>query len=112
MKLLEEGYIGGLRLRNRIKFASTTTCYCTEEGRVTEQEKKWLEERAKGGAGVVTTGIAHVTPWGRLNSRMLVPCLINCVSLFGNLIFDNALSFYAALARSCEPLMTASTNRM
>jgi 2,4-dienoyl-CoA reductase-like NADH-dependent reductase (Old Yellow Enzyme family)/thioredoxin reductase len=71
MKLLEEGHIGRLRLRNRIKFASTTTCYCTEEGRVTEQEKKWLEERAKGGAGLVTTGIAHVTPWGRLNSRML-----------------------------------------
>ena len=47
-----------------------------------------------------------------LSANKLVPCLINCVSLFGNLIFDNALSFYAALARSCEPLMTASTNRM
>lgn len=71
MKLLQEGNIGSLHLRNRIKFASTTTCYATEDGRVTEQEKKWLEERAKGGAGLVTTGFAHVTPWGRLNPSML-----------------------------------------
>jgi 2,4-dienoyl-CoA reductase-like NADH-dependent reductase (Old Yellow Enzyme family)/thioredoxin reductase len=71
MMLLEEGYIGKLRLRNRIKFASTTTCFCTKEGRVTEQEKKWLEERAKGGIGLVTTGMAHVTSWGRLNPRVL-----------------------------------------
>jgi 2,4-dienoyl-CoA reductase-like NADH-dependent reductase (Old Yellow Enzyme family) len=54
MKLLEEGHIGSLRLKNRFKFSSTTTCYCTEEGRVTEREKKWLEERARGGIGLVT----------------------------------------------------------
>lgn len=71
MKLLEEGYIGTLRLRNKIKFSSTTTCYGTEDGRVTEQEEKWLEERAKGGIGLVTTGFAHVTSWGRLNANML-----------------------------------------
>ena len=71
MVLLEEGQIGNLRLRNRIKFASTTTCFCTEEGRATEQERKWLEERSRGGIGLVTTGIAHVTPWGRLNPNML-----------------------------------------
>ncbi|UCG65269.1 MAG: FAD-dependent oxidoreductase [Deltaproteobacteria bacterium] len=71
MMLLEEGYIGNLCLRNRVKFASTTTCFCTKEGRVTEQEKRWLEERAKGGVGLVTTGISHVTPWGRLVPNML-----------------------------------------
>jgi 2,4-dienoyl-CoA reductase (NADPH2) len=71
MVLLEEGQIGNLRLRNRIKFASTTTCFCTEEGRATERERKWLEERSMGGIGLVTTGIAHVTPWGRLNPNML-----------------------------------------
>ncbi|EFK09322.1 putative NADH oxidase [delta proteobacterium NaphS2] len=58
-------------MKNRIKFASTTTCYGTEDGRVTEAEKKWLEERARGDVGLVTTGIAHVTSWGRLNPRML-----------------------------------------
>lgn len=71
MHLLQQGYIGNLTLRNRIKFASTTTCFCSKEGRATEQEKKWLEERAKGGVGLVTTGMAHVTPWGRLNPNML-----------------------------------------
>lgn len=71
MRILEEGRIGNLRLRNRTKFASATTCFCTEEGRVTEREIKWLEERARGGIGLVTTGIAHVTPWGRLNPNML-----------------------------------------
>jgi len=43
---------------------------------------------------------------------VLVPCLINCVLFFGNLIFGNAISCYAALAVSREPLMTASTNRL
>lgn len=70
-KLLEETQIGRLTLRNRIKFASTTTCFCTEEGRVSQREVKWLAERAKGGIGLVTTGIAHVTPWGRLNPNMM-----------------------------------------
>jgi hypothetical protein len=44
--------------------------------------------------------------------NLLVSCLINCVSSFGNLILDNAISFYAALAESCEPLTTESTNRV
>jgi hypothetical protein len=42
---------------------------------------------------------------------MLVSCLINYVLLFGNLMFDDAISFHAALARGCEPLMTESKNR-
>ncbi len=71
MIILEEGRIGNLRLRNRTKFASATTCFCDDEGRVTEREVKWLQERAKGGVGLVTSGIAHVTPWGRLNKNMM-----------------------------------------
>jgi 2,4-dienoyl-CoA reductase (NADPH2) len=71
MRLLEDCNIGNLHLKNRIKFASTTTCYCSEDGRITEDEKRWLEARAKGDVGLVTTGIAHVTSWGRLNPNML-----------------------------------------
>jgi hypothetical protein len=48
--------------------------------------------------------------WGR-QIRSLVSCLINYVLLFGNLMFDDAISFHAALARGCEPLMTESKNR-
>lgn len=69
--LFKEGNIGSLRLKNRFKFSSITTCFCNDKGRVTEREKEWLKERAKGGIGLVTTGLAHVTPWGRLTPHML-----------------------------------------
>lgn len=97
MNLLQEGQIGSLHLKNRIKFASTTTCYCTEEGRVSENEKKWLEARAKGGIGLVTTGIAHVTSWGRLNPHMMGGWDDSFIEDFREL----AASIHSGGAKSC-----------
>lgn len=62
--IFQPGSIGKLTLKNRIKFASTTTGFCGKDGMVTPQEIAFLAERAQGGAGLVTCGGAHVTPWG------------------------------------------------
>lgn len=62
--IFQPGRIGKLTLKNRIKFASTTTGFCSEGGIVSPQEIAFLAERAQGGAALVTCGGAHVTPWG------------------------------------------------
>lgn len=70
-KLLEPGRIGEMALKNRIKFASTTTNFCTEEGQVTARERAFLAERSRGGAALVTTEGAPVTPKGGIFSHSM-----------------------------------------
>ncbi len=71
-RLLEPGQIGKMTLKNRMKNASATTLYCTEDGRVTDREVAYLAERARGGAGLVTTGAGHATSWGRIVPNMML----------------------------------------
>ena len=69
-RLFEPIQIGPMVAKNRIKFASTTTLFCNEDGSVSDRDKAFLAERARGGAGLVTTGGSHVTAWGQLFPRM------------------------------------------
>lgn len=55
--LLKPGQIGKMTVKNRMKYASTTTCICDDTtGEVTDAEIAYLAERAQGSAGIVTTG--------------------------------------------------------
>lgn len=54
--LLQPGQIRKMKLKNRMKFAATTTNFCDESGAVTDREIAFLAERAKGGAALVSTG--------------------------------------------------------
>lgn len=55
--LLKPGQIGKMTVKNRMKYASTTTCICDDTtGEVNDAEIAYLAERARGGAGIVTTG--------------------------------------------------------
>ena len=58
--LLSPGRIGGMPLRNRIVMAPMGTNLGNAEGFTTEQMKRYYEERAKGGAGLITVEIAAV----------------------------------------------------
>jgi 2,4-dienoyl-CoA reductase (NADPH2) len=71
-RLLEPGQIGKMTLKNRMKSASATTLFCTEDGRLTDREINCLAERARGGAALVTSGAGHATSWGRIVPHMMV----------------------------------------
>ena len=65
-KLLEPGHIGQLELRNRIIMAPMGTNFATREGYVTERIKNYYEERARGGVGLIISGVISIdAPQGR-----------------------------------------------
>ena len=66
-KLMEPGYIGSIRTRNRIlKTGSTLGFYPWEDGHVQQKVIDSYEALAKGGAGIVTVGAAPLgVPPGR-----------------------------------------------
>jgi 2,4-dienoyl-CoA reductase-like NADH-dependent reductase (Old Yellow Enzyme family)/thioredoxin reductase len=59
-KLCEPGKIGKLEIRNRMIIAPMAVGLCSDEGFVGERIIKFLEARAKGGLGVLITGLATV----------------------------------------------------
>ncbi|MFC1869313.1 FAD-dependent oxidoreductase [Thermodesulfobacteriota bacterium] len=59
-KLFEPGMIGKLKLKNRIVMAPMGTGYCHPEGYINTHYKAFLEERAKGGVGLIITGVTRV----------------------------------------------------
>ena len=58
--LFESGHIGAVDVRNRIVVPAMGTNYANESGEVTEQLLEYYEERARGGAGLVTIGSTGV----------------------------------------------------
>jgi len=58
--------VGNLELKNRIIMAPMGTGYANPDGTVSQRLIDYFVERAKGGAGLLTTGIAYVHPSGRV----------------------------------------------
>lgn len=64
--LLKPGRIGAMDLRNRIVMASMGTYLAARDGTITDRLKRYYEERAKGGAGLIIVEVAAVDhPRGR-----------------------------------------------
>ena len=59
-KLFEPGRIGTLQLKNRIIMAAMGTGYCHPEGYILPEYQAFLEERAKGGAALLMSGVTRV----------------------------------------------------
>jgi 2,4-dienoyl-CoA reductase-like NADH-dependent reductase (Old Yellow Enzyme family) len=59
-KLFEPGRIGKLQLKNRIVMAAMGTGFCHHEGYSTPEYIAFMEERAKGGAGLLMTGVTRI----------------------------------------------------
>ncbi|MDP2719158.1 MAG: FAD-dependent oxidoreductase [Dehalococcoidia bacterium] len=53
--LLKPGKIGKLTIKNRMKYAATVNNFCNPDGSVGDKEIAYLEERAKGGFGIVVS---------------------------------------------------------
>lgn len=69
-KLFEHGFIGKLEIPNRIIMAPMLTCYADGQY-VSERLIDYLVERAKGGAGMITTEIACIDPLGQLERNQI-----------------------------------------
>ena len=69
--LFAPGEIGGLAIRNRIVQPPMGTGL-VENGRVSEREVAFQEERARAGVGLIVTGAAVVHPTSRFPVRIIV----------------------------------------
>ncbi len=70
--LLRPGHIGSLELRNRVILAAMGSFLAEADGHVSERQKRFYEERAKGGVGLVTVEVAAVDyPRGAAMTRQL-----------------------------------------
>jgi len=58
--LLAPGRIGPLELRNRIVLAPMGSFLAGEDGHITQRHRRFYEERARGGAGLITTEVVAV----------------------------------------------------
>ncbi|MSQ53511.1 MAG: FAD-dependent oxidoreductase [Betaproteobacteria bacterium] len=59
-KLFQPGRIGRLDLKNRIVMAAMGTGYCHHDGYVLDEYIAFMEERARGGAGLLMTGVTRI----------------------------------------------------
>lgn len=89
--LLSPGRIGALEIRNRIIMAPMGTNQEGRDGRLGEAILNYYEERARGGAGLVTAGVVSVSwPEGACNPRQAA------------LSDDRFLPEFAEFARRCR----------
>ncbi|MBI5590802.1 MAG: NADH:flavin oxidoreductase [Deltaproteobacteria bacterium] len=66
--LFESMKIGGLRLRNRFVRSATYDGCADKAGHVTEKQIRLFEELARGGVGLIVSGIASVHASGRISA--------------------------------------------
>ncbi len=70
--LLQNGRISTLNIRNRIVMAPMGTYLAARDGTITERMKRYYEERAKGGAGLIIVEVAAIDhPRGRGMTRQI-----------------------------------------
>ncbi|MBV7482155.1 FAD-dependent oxidoreductase [Bordetella sp. BOR01] len=71
MLLAQPGQVGRLRLKNRVVMAPMGTNYSTTDGLSTDRDKRYYEERAKGGIGAIMTEAMVVTEHARPHHNSL-----------------------------------------
>src|SRR5574340_888969 len=64
-RLFTPGMIGKLEVKNRIVYPAFEKCYANIDGSATQQYIDYVEERAKGGCGLLFTESTFVHPRGR-----------------------------------------------
>jgi 2,4-dienoyl-CoA reductase (NADPH2) len=70
--LLAPGRIGSLEIRNRILMAPMGSNLAQEDGHLGERIKRYYEERAKGGAGLLIVGVGAISfPAGACNPNQI-----------------------------------------
>lgn len=64
-KLFTSFNIGNCEIPNRLVVPAMVTNYCTEDGLITERYIRYMEEKAKGGWGLLITEDYCVQPNGK-----------------------------------------------
>ncbi|MCR4443318.1 MAG: NAD(P)/FAD-dependent oxidoreductase [Peptococcaceae bacterium] len=72
--LFQPFQIGSLKLKNRLCISAMETCYCDIDGKVTPRYIAYMEARAKGGWGLITTELTAISIQGR--------AFFNCLGLW------------------------------
>ena len=62
MLLQQPGMLGPLKLKNRVTMAPLGTNFSTSDGLITERDKAYYAERAKGGVAMIMTSAMGITP--------------------------------------------------
>ena len=71
--LLKPGKIGRLELKNRVVVTPVGLFYAESNGEAGDRFCAYMEERARGGAGLIMTGIVTIdSTWGKLSPNELV----------------------------------------
>lgn len=70
-RLFEPGYIGKMRVKNRIIMAPCERNYANPDGSINQRYVDYLTERAKGGVGLILIESMYVDPVGRNHFRQL-----------------------------------------
>ena len=86
--LLAPGQIGSMTLRNRIAVTSMGVSLAEEDGSVGERLIAYHEEQARGGAGLIISGVTGVA------------CPVGCVTMQQTAISEDR--FIPGLAQLCE----------
>jgi 2,4-dienoyl-CoA reductase-like NADH-dependent reductase (Old Yellow Enzyme family) len=73
-KLFEKSNINGLSLANRFIFSATWDGNADDNGFCTQRNIDMLVERARGGVGLIVTGMAFVKPEGKAAPWQLAVC--------------------------------------
>lgn len=74
LKSFEKTQLKGLSLENKYVYSATWDGLADDRGFCTARNKEFLVERARGGAGMIVTGMAFVSPEGRGISSQLAIC--------------------------------------
>ena len=69
MKAFEPGFIGDLEIKNRIVMAPMISNLANSDGSSNENLVRYLEERAKGGTGLIITEYTYVDSVNSRGSR-------------------------------------------
>lgn len=110
-RLFEPGYIGKLRLRNRIVMAAIGTGYAELDGRFSWQDIDYYIERAKGGVGLIITSICLASrvdpaerrmPTPRCDSNRLIPRMSELVTAVHDFGVPIALQISPGAGRQSE----------
>lgn len=123
-QLLSPAALGSLALPNRVIMAPMGTEMCTDDGMTTDQEIAYYVERARGGTGLVLTGITAVQQdveqlahgLGRIDTDAHVPGLTRMVAAVHAVGGRIGLQLTAGLGRNInsltpgQPPVSASDN--
>ena len=71
LRMSEPKAIGAMVVKNRLVRSATFESMASEDGSVTDELVRFYKTLAKGGVGLIITGLAYVQPSGKTGPRQI-----------------------------------------